>query len=100
MLFGTGRLIQNGAKLVLDTNDILCDFGIFSNTKNIVEEDKDIQINPKYQEIYKLISRFPINANELCKKTGKKVEEVNAILTMLELDGLIKKIEINKFVLN
>ena len=39
-----------------------------------------------------------INVNEICKRTGKNIIEVNTTLTMLELQGLVKQVGANEFV--
>lgn len=48
--------------------------------------------DPKFEDIYKLISTEPISINEICKKTSKSVAEVYSILFSLELKGYIKKV--------
>ena len=94
---GTGKLIQEGAKLVLSPNDILLDFGIAEEKEEIVEE-LEIEVSEEYAEVYKVLSKIPINVNEICKKTNKSIVEVNTTLTMLELDGIVKQVGVNEFV--
>lgn len=94
---GTGKLIQEGAKLVLSPHDILMDFG-----KNVTKEDAieevHIEVEEQYKQVYETLTRIPINVNEICKKTKKNIIEVNTTLTMLELQGLIKNVGANEFV--
>lgn len=97
--YGTGVLIQNGAKLVLNPNDILKSFGISALEEVIVEENEtDIKVDEEYIEIYETLSKIPINTNEICKITKKTVGEVNVTLTMLELQGIIKQVGANEFI--
>lgn len=97
--YGTGVLIQNGAKLVLNSNDILKSFGINTLEEVIVEENEiDIKVDEEYVEVYEALSKIPININEICKKTQKTVREVNVTLTMLELQGIIKQVGANEFI--
>ena len=97
--YGTGVLIQNGAKLVLNPNDILKSFGISALEEVIVEENEtDIKVDEEYIEVYETLSKIPINTNEICKITQKTVGEVNVTLTMLELQGIIKQIGANEFI--
>ena len=70
-----------------------------TNIKKVPEERRYLKIDKQYQEIYNLISRVPINTNEICKKSKKSIGEVNMALTMLELQGVIKQVGINEFVL-
>ncbi len=48
--------------------------------------------NKKYQEIYNLITTQVININEIYKKTGIQLSEINQILFFLEIEGYIEKI--------
>lgn len=94
---GTGKLIQEGAKLVLSPQDILIDFGKCIAQEKVIEEVK-IEVEEQYKEVYEAIKRIPINVNEICKRTGKNIIEVNTTLTMLELQGLIRQVGANEFV--
>lgn len=94
---GTGRLIQEGAKLVLSPQDILIELGM-SVTENVILEKKNIKVDKQYKAVYETLTRIPINVNEICKRTGKNIIEVNTTLTMLELEGLVKQVGANEFV--
>ena len=95
---GTGKFIQEGAKLVLSPEDILKEFGIKTYEEIIIEENINVEIDDELKEIYEVITRMPININEICKKSNKSIGEVNGILTMLELQGLIKQVGANEFI--
>lgn len=60
--YSTNWLIQNGANLVMEPNDILQHYDL----------QPEISIPKEYEEIYNLINTQPISANEICKMTGKK----------------------------
>ena len=94
---GTGRLIQEGAKLVLSPQDILIEFGI-SIEENKSTEEKNINVDKQYKAVYETLTQIPMNVNEICKRTGKNIIEVNTTLTMLELQGIIKQVGVNEFV--
>lgn len=94
---GTGILIQQGAKLVLSPQDILQDFGI-ETIENIIIEEQSIKVDEGYRVVYDVLSKIPINTNEICKRTGKNIIEVNTTLTMLELERLVKQVGANEFV--
>ena len=94
---GTGKLIQEGAKLVLSPADILLQLGIEVGEEEWVEEP-EIQVNEEYKEVYGVLKQIPINVNEICKRTNKSIVEVNTTLTMLELEGLVKQVGANEFV--
>ncbi len=90
---GTNRLLKDGAILVTETIDIIKYYEI----SNYIENEIKIEIREEYRECYDLIDSNPISANQICKMTGKDVSEVNTILTMLELEGLITGLPGNFF---
>lgn len=93
---GTGRLIQEGAKLVLTPKDLLIELGITDEQEEYIEEP-EIEVGKEYKEVYGVLSKIPINVNEICKRTNKNIVEVNTTLTMLELEGLVKQVGVNEF---
>ncbi len=89
---GTNELIKNGAILVTDVKDILDKFIIQNEEKNKEE------VNQEYKKVYDVLEAFPMHINEICKKTNSSMAEVNQIITMLEIEGLIKSLPNNQFV--
>ena len=90
---GTNQLIKKGAILVTDINDILNE--IEEKSKEI---KKEVNINNEYKKIYEILTNIPMHINEICKKTNSSMAEVNQIITMLEIEGLIKSLPNNQFV--
>lgn len=92
---GTNKLISEGAYLVVSPNDILdvleYEGYTFFNTEKVKAE---------YQEVYKNIGTIPINANEISRITNKKINEVNEILFMLEVDNRIRSVGTGKYIKN
>lgn len=93
---GTNRLLKKGAKLVTGIEDIM---QYFDNPKPIEISEKEliIEIPEEYREIYNQIKNEPINVDEIAKKIKRKINEVNTILTMLELEGFIESLPGNYF---
>lgn len=95
---GTNRLIQEGAKIVTCTEDIIKEFPFLSykvppKEKEIeIQEKRKICKNKEYNEIYQLITETPISLNEIYQKSSKNIAEINNILLMLELDEYVKKV--------
>ena len=89
---GTNELIKNGATLVTEVKDILDEFII-----NNQEENKE-EVNQEYKSVYDVLGNVPMHINEICKKTNSSMAEVNQIITMLEIEGLIKSLPNNQFV--
>ena len=86
---GTNRLIQLGAKLVTNVYEI-ADFLKLDVEKNVKTNVLHRKPPEEYSEIFNIIAKEPINVDEICKKTGKQIAEINSIITMLELDGFIE----------
>lgn len=96
---GTGKLIQEGAKLVLSPNDLLLELGVTDKQEEYEEEAEiEVEVDESYREIYGVLRHIPINVNEICKRASKSIIEVNTTLTMLELEGLVKQVGVNEFV--
>lgn len=94
---GTNRLIKEFAKIALSPNDVL------ENYKFLHKKDKIITTNiqsiPKeYEEIYENITDIPISTNEIAKKINANLKEIISKLTMLELDGKIRKIAGDRYI--
>lgn len=95
---GTNRLIQEGAKIVTCTEDIVKEFSFLSykippkKNEMKVQKRRKICKNREYHQIYQLITECPISLNEICQSSNKSVADINNILLMLELDGYIKKV--------
>ena len=89
---GTNELIKNGATLVTHVKDILDEFTIEN------KEEKREEVNKEYKKVYDVLGAIPMHINEICKKTNSSMAEVNQIVTMLEIEGLIKSLPNNEFV--
>lgn len=89
---GTNIMIQNGAKLVMKSDEIIDDIKEkykFTNKKNIEE---------KYIPIYKLLSEKPIHINEIARKLNKNIQDIIPTITMMELNEYIFQVQSNYFV--
>ena len=95
---GTGRLIQDGASLVLTPDDILIELGLDITKEMVIEEVEKVNVKEEYKKVYELLGKMPMNINEIAKKSKKNVMEINTTLTMLELEGLVKQVGMNEFI--
>lgn len=97
---GTNRLIQEGAKLVTKPSQI-CEYMKINLAKQIKEKSK-IEINTiipeEYLPIYNLLSDQPIHINKIAKQLNTTISELNAIITLMELDGYIMQLPGNQFI--
>ena len=87
--YGTNELI----KTVTNINDILEEIAV----KQVIKTNEP-EINSEYKKIYDILNNSPMHINEICKKVGLSMAEVNQILTMLEIDELIKSLPNNEYI--
>ena len=83
---GTNKLIQDGAYPLALIDDIFDILGINKkNTANIIR-----QLGREEQTLVKIIQREgEVSADYLCREVNMKVSDVNAILTILEMKGVV-----------
>lgn len=91
---GTNRLLKRGAILVTNILDIVKHYEISEVVEN---SEENIEVPEEYKECYDIITSNPISSNQISKLTNKNISEVNTILTILELEGLIKSLPGNYF---
>lgn len=58
-----------------------------SPNKNIREQ---VKIQKEYRHIYKLLSKAPMNVDEIARTLNINIAEVNMKLTMMEIEGLVE----------
>ena len=88
---GTNRLIQQGAKLVMRTEDILEEL----NLKMAAEQAVAQIILPESAEEAELIAHLsaqPLHVDELGRLAGMPSSLVSATLTMMELKGMVQQV--------
>lgn len=93
---GTNKLISEGAKIVTSATDILEDLhGIIKFELDSINEahlDGDEKI------VFDTISTSPISIYEISFKSGLPINKLNSVLTILELEGYIKKLAGDNFI--
>lgn len=90
---GTNILIKKGAKLITSAEDIAKNYHLVKCEIN----EKNVEIPSEYEDIYNLITEKPIDTLTIIKKSNLRVSEVMSKLTILELEGKIKKVSGDKF---
>lgn len=83
---GTNELLRDGATPILKSKDILEALGLSA------KEEKEISVNLPEEEslVYKILTE-PKSKEEICEKLDKNIKEINVLVSMLELRGLVKE---------
>lgn len=93
---GTHWLLQQGAKLVQNTDDILTELGhegVGSLSNNQISPGEiDLEIDPDALALLQLVEPYPQLRDELITKSGKSPGRVSELLLFLELEGLVEMI--------
>ena len=85
---GTNRLIQQGARLVMNVNDILSGFQHQSPSKQV---ELLPALNCEEEMVFQKLSQNPIHIDELCIQLKKDTPEVLSTLLMLELKNIFQQ---------
>lgn len=97
---GTNRLIKEFAKIATSPKDIIENYPFLYKKEESVEINQINEVEEEYKEIYKVIQNDPIDINDIVKYTNTSLKETIAKLTMLELNGYIKKVSGGRFIRN
>ncbi|MBI1282301.1 MAG: DNA-protecting protein DprA [Anaerolineaceae bacterium] len=90
---GTNRLIQDGAKLVMDVADILDEFNIVHrNVQTSVVTEQIAPANDNEIKVLDYLNADPIHIDDLVRMSGLSVAIVSSTLTILELKGLARSV--------
>jgi DNA processing protein len=90
---GTNRLIQDGARLVLEAADVLAELNLHLVPQQM-ELREALPENAVEGRLLDLLaaSGEPLHADELCRASGLAIAEVSGTLVMLELKGLVRQL--------
>ena len=84
------KLIQEGAYLVIQVEDIIKKYPELNLKKLDVKEPKKQKVEAEFKEIYDILSyEEAIHINEISRKLQISISEINSKLIMLELDDKI-----------
>lgn len=91
---GANRLIQDGAKMVLEVGDILSELNLHlaPQQMEMLELRETLPENASEARLLALLdaSDDPGQIDDLCRASGLPVAEVSGTLVMLELKGLVR----------
>ncbi len=90
---GVNKLIQEGAKLVTNVEDVMCHFPQFINRlggRKVQTQLSLWDVKEEYQEIVRILQNEILTAEEIMQKTRtKNLRETLNLLINMELDGII-----------
>ena len=92
---GTNNLIKQGCPIVTETNDILFELGITYKEyeRQTITKQVAAKLTPDEKEIYdEIFDKEPVLPETICRKLHKNIQEVQYILSLLEIAGYIRKI--------
>lgn len=81
---GSLRLIQQGANLVIEIDDILRAFDF-----NIPQKTKNLALSPKERIIFEILKEGGLTISEIVQKSKIDINEILSLLSHLEIKGLI-----------
>lgn len=88
---GTNWLIQQGAKLVLDVEDILEELNIAGLGAQLGLSAPTPDPGTVESQLLKMLQTEPVHMDEITRRSGEPSSVVSATLTMLELSGLVRQ---------
>ena len=98
---GTNFLLRQGATPITCADDLLQALGLLEENKMFPfgkETEKDNgakntanNISPEEQEILNLLATSPISRDEITQHLNRKIHEVSATISILEIKGLIEE---------
>ena len=94
---GTNRLIQDGAKPVLDAADILQEL----NLTMVAEQKEARQVLPTTETEALLLAHLsaePVHVDDLTRAVGLPVAQVTSTLALMELKGMVRQVGGMKYV--
>lgn len=96
---GTNELIKQGCPIVTCTEDILFELGVEKMKKQQKKEEKlAFDLSDEEKKIYALISSEPVTLDYITKMLKIPVQDIQYILTMLELGAAIQKLPGEKYI--
>ena len=88
---GTNRLIQQGARPLLDPAEVLEALNL-TRAQLHRSARKELPADATEQRLLSVLSQMPIHVDEISRQTELPIEKVTATLTMLELKGLARQV--------
>lgn len=95
---GTHKLIKDGAKITTNAEDILEEFGQLCLFKEEKVQDNDVPLGNNEKKVLECLSIEPVAIEEVARMTKLPIDEVMAVLSWLEINGVIQQIVGRKYI--
>lgn len=88
---GCNRLIQQGAKLLLDVDDILEELNLTMVAQQL-ELKAIVPENETESRLLKFLSGDPLHIDEIVRQAALPISEVSSTLALMELKGMVRQV--------
>jgi len=88
---GTNRLIQDGAKMVLEARDILEELNMTMVAQH-VEVQMALPENETEARLMSYLSLEPVHVDEIARELALPIAEVSSTLALMELKGMVRQV--------
>ncbi len=95
---GSNLILKEGAYCIRNAKDILEKYEMIQNKNFNAIEESDVQIDVELKNVYEQVKKYPRNTSEICVSVGEPANKVLAKLVMLEVAGVIKKIDEENYI--
>ena len=87
---GTNRLIRDGARPLLDFNDILETLHL-EHVQDFQSAQQNLPMDPVQNAIFEILSNEAMYIDEILAQSGLPVDKISSALTIMELKGLVRQ---------
>lgn len=90
---GTNNLIKNNeATMITNANDLLKGLNVKTNKHSNDKKEQTSKLSDNEKIILKLLDRTPMHIDKLVRISGLSSNTISSVVTMLEINGMIKNI--------
>ncbi|HEX7557309.1 MAG TPA: DNA-processing protein DprA [Leptolinea sp.] len=88
---GTNKLIQQGARPLIDVKDVLDSLNI-EQVQEYRQARLELPADPREQQLLDILGYEPMHIDDLGSSSGMGMDTLTATLTMMELKGMVRQV--------